>query len=164
MLYLTDSSGQFTYWSQRTRARPFNKGLRLDYFVCSKEMFTDEQLQGNVLKSEACDGLLENAECSSGIENVEGSEEPEQSDGMTACSKSDKKVKTRLKRAAPGALPAPAVTVAVEVKADAATVASDKIYSNPRNVKVVDSYILQDENDCSDHCPVVLILQVTPSA
>ena len=23
----------------RTRARPFNKGLRLDYFVCSQEMF-----------------------------------------------------------------------------------------------------------------------------
>jgi exonuclease III len=31
--------GQFTYWSVRTNARPENKGLRLDYFMCSRSMF-----------------------------------------------------------------------------------------------------------------------------
>jgi len=34
-----DAQGQFTYWSQRTFARPVNKGLRLDFFVCSSSMF-----------------------------------------------------------------------------------------------------------------------------
>ncbi|KAJ1381019.1 Endonuclease/exonuclease/phosphatase [Ochromonadaceae sp. CCMP2298] len=34
-----DAQGQFTYWSQRTFARPVNKGLRLDFFVCSSSMY-----------------------------------------------------------------------------------------------------------------------------
>lgn len=34
-----DHEGQFTYWSMRTNARPENKGLRLDYFMCSKTIF-----------------------------------------------------------------------------------------------------------------------------
>lgn len=38
-----DAKGQFTYWSQRTFARPSNKGLRLDYFICSKDMFRKEE-------------------------------------------------------------------------------------------------------------------------
>mmetsp|Transcript_24169 Transcript_24169/g.36250 ORF Transcript_24169/g.36250 Transcript_24169/m.36250 type:complete len:134 (-) Transcript_24169:32-433(-) len=33
-----NAEGQYTYWSQRTFAREPNKGLRLDYFVCSKSM------------------------------------------------------------------------------------------------------------------------------
>ncbi len=31
--------GQFTYWSQRTFARPVNCGIRLDYFICSQQLF-----------------------------------------------------------------------------------------------------------------------------
>lgn len=34
-----DARGQFTYWSQRTFARPVNRGIRLDYFICSNDMF-----------------------------------------------------------------------------------------------------------------------------
>jgi hypothetical protein len=34
-----------------------------------------------------------------------------------------------------------------------------KVYPNPTNVKVLDSYILPYENDCSDHCPIVLIVE-----
>lgn len=37
---LLDATGHFTYWSQRTFARNVNKGLRLDYFVCSNRMTT----------------------------------------------------------------------------------------------------------------------------
>lgn len=33
-----DKKGQFTYWSQRANGRPVNKGIRLDYFVCSNDM------------------------------------------------------------------------------------------------------------------------------
>lgn len=32
------ATGQFTYWSKRANGRPFNKGLRLDYFLCSDEV------------------------------------------------------------------------------------------------------------------------------
>eukprot|EP01034_Spumella_vulgaris_P032149 gene32149-39705_t len=37
--FYPDARGQFTYWSQRTFARPVNKGIRLDYFVCSNNMY-----------------------------------------------------------------------------------------------------------------------------
>jgi hypothetical protein len=37
--FVIAAKGQFTYWSQRTFAREPNKGLRLDYFVCSKSIF-----------------------------------------------------------------------------------------------------------------------------
>ncbi len=30
--------GQFTYWSQRAGNRPVNKGIRLDYFICSQSL------------------------------------------------------------------------------------------------------------------------------
>jgi exodeoxyribonuclease III len=33
--FYPSARGQFTYWSQRTFARPVNRGLRLDYFLCS---------------------------------------------------------------------------------------------------------------------------------
>mmetsp|Transcript_6332 Transcript_6332/g.6543 ORF Transcript_6332/g.6543 Transcript_6332/m.6543 type:complete len:401 (+) Transcript_6332:26-1228(+) len=36
--YHGDAKGQFTYWSQRMRNRDTNRGLRLDYFVCSNDM------------------------------------------------------------------------------------------------------------------------------
>ena len=31
--------GQYTYWSTRADNRPENKGLRIDYFVCSSTLF-----------------------------------------------------------------------------------------------------------------------------
>jgi len=36
-----DAKGHYTYWSQRAGNRAPNKGLRLDYFICSKELFED---------------------------------------------------------------------------------------------------------------------------
>lgn len=36
---MVGSRGQFTYWSQRTFARPVNRGLRLDYFLASPDLF-----------------------------------------------------------------------------------------------------------------------------
>ena len=35
---VADAKGQFTYWSARTFARGGNRGIRLDYFVCSDEL------------------------------------------------------------------------------------------------------------------------------
>jgi exonuclease III len=35
----TAAKGQFTYWSQRLFHRGPNKGIRLDYFICSNDMF-----------------------------------------------------------------------------------------------------------------------------
>ena len=39
--FYPEARGQFTYWSQRTFARPVNNGLRLDYFICSESLFDD---------------------------------------------------------------------------------------------------------------------------
>lgn len=38
-----DAKGHYTYWSQRAGNRQPNKGLRLDYFICSKRLFEDTQ-------------------------------------------------------------------------------------------------------------------------
>ncbi len=35
-----DAKNQFTYWSQRAFNRPGNKGIRLDYFICSPDLFS----------------------------------------------------------------------------------------------------------------------------
>ena len=37
-----DGKGHYSYWSQRAGNREPNKGLRLDYFICSQELMTDE--------------------------------------------------------------------------------------------------------------------------
>lgn len=86
-----DSKGQFTYWSTRMRNRETNKGLRLDYFICSQSMMTNSS---------------------------------------TSLSDETAEAATQLGRGSIGA-------------------------------KVVDSYILHDFGvDISDHCPVVLVLEV----
>ena len=36
-----DGKGHYSYWSQRAGNREPNKGLRLDYFICSKDLMTD---------------------------------------------------------------------------------------------------------------------------
>jgi hypothetical protein len=36
------AKGQYTYWSQRAGNRAPNKGLRLDYFICSKSLMEDD--------------------------------------------------------------------------------------------------------------------------
>merc|ERR1719442_254188 len=36
-----EGRGHYSYWSQRAGNRGPNKGLRLDYFVCSRELFDD---------------------------------------------------------------------------------------------------------------------------
>ena len=41
MLFFVDAKGQFTYWSVRAFNRPGNKGIRLDYFICSPDLFPD---------------------------------------------------------------------------------------------------------------------------
>jgi exonuclease III len=38
-LLILDARGQFTYWSQKFFARVPNRGLRLDYFICSPDLF-----------------------------------------------------------------------------------------------------------------------------
>ena len=37
-----DAKGHYSYWSQRAGNREPNKGLRLDYFICSASMMKDE--------------------------------------------------------------------------------------------------------------------------
>ena len=146
------AKGQFTYWSMRTRARPYNKGLRLDYFVCSQEMFGTPDvsiISGPVDESESSKVDAVEQEAVAGDADVEVVQ-------STTSSSSSKKAKGSRKRPAAEVEKGVEVEVAV-VKAETST--SHIVYPNPRDVKVVDSYVLADANDCSDHCPVVLVLQ-----
>lgn len=43
-----EHKGQFTFWSQRAGGRPVNKGLRLDYFLCSRTLFRKEEEDGGL--------------------------------------------------------------------------------------------------------------------
>eukprot|EP00122_Pirum_gemmata_P002538 Pgem_evm2s2286 len=40
--FYPDATGHFTYWSQRAMNRPWNRGLRLDYAVCSESLLKNE--------------------------------------------------------------------------------------------------------------------------
>jgi len=43
-----EAKGHYSYWSQRAGNRAVNKGLRLDYFVCSRDLFVnDDEGVGN---------------------------------------------------------------------------------------------------------------------
>ena len=148
MFVYVAASGQFTYWSMRTRARPFNKGLRLDYFVCSQEMFDtcsdDVKIEVEKIENEIKDELA--------IEKLE-----EEKEIVALKGKGGRKRKIETTTAA----------AAVPQIAEEKTILTDNLilqkkYENPRNVKVTDSYILYDINDCSDHCPITLILQLQP--
>ncbi len=44
-----DKKGIYTYWSQRAGNRAPNKGLRLDYFICSKKLFDSDEQDNKVL-------------------------------------------------------------------------------------------------------------------
>ena len=43
-----EGRGHYTYWSQRAGNRLPNKGLRLDYFICSKELMEDNDVPDDV--------------------------------------------------------------------------------------------------------------------
>ena len=40
--FYPEAKGNFTYWSQRSGNRKVNRGLRLDYFICSPSLFDDK--------------------------------------------------------------------------------------------------------------------------
>lgn len=41
-----EGRGHYSYWSQRAGNREPNRGLRLDYFICSKEMLLEDDIGG----------------------------------------------------------------------------------------------------------------------
>lgn len=43
-----DVADKFSYWSAKTKARPQNKGMRIDYFLCSSE-FINNVVESNML-------------------------------------------------------------------------------------------------------------------
>ena len=52
--FYPNSIGQYSYWSQRTFAREVNKGIRLDYFICSNSMAPDyeQEISKDTLRRE----------------------------------------------------------------------------------------------------------------
>lgn len=103
-----DARGQFTYWSQRTFARPVNKGLRLDYFLCSNDMLRSPKTSSPIFFHQ------------------EINENP--SIALSKKSKKETSNHAEILNKVPG---------------------------------VLDCYSLHGETvGCSDHCPVILILQL----
>ena len=139
----------------RTRARPYNKGLRLDYFVCSKEMFDIPDV--TVITADESESSARDAVEGKAAAAVADVETPQiTTSSSSSSSSSSKKVKSSRKR------PAHSEDEKVEIigVVEPVTSSSNNVYPNPTGVKVFDSYILADANDCSDHCPVVLVLQL----
>ena len=53
--------GAFSYWSQRARNRPFNRGLRLDYFLVEPALepaVADVQIRDDLEGSDHCPVVL----------------------------------------------------------------------------------------------------------
>eukprot|EP01039_Chlorochromonas_danica_P003244 gene3243-3554_t len=123
--------GQFTYWSQRTFARPVNKGIRLDYFICSNQFFPENSLanyQATFVESLKTIGT-------SAFNRT-----------TTTSSSTTTEVTTETE-----------IVVDVEEKAERREVDVEK---GPVP-GVVDCYPLPlDTVGCSDHCPVMLVLRV----
>lgn len=127
-----DARGQFTYWSQRTFARPVNKGIRLDYFICSTDMFppTSDCADGSSKKggssSRQSDGAA-SGEAEAEMGDAEG--------GPLGCGPSGEPERDVQ------ATPMPLIGIP-----------SPGVY---------DSYIIHSETvGCSDHCPVVLVVKL----
>jgi exonuclease III len=136
-----DAKGQFTYWSQRTFARPSNKGLRLDYFLCSKDMFRKEE------KAETMTLMIKDDD--DGRNDVDADVIDKEDTRRT-----------------------------VSVITTTSTIASSQVTSQNDNGDVIattnttttttlkspivyDCYIIhQDTIGVSDHCPVMLVLQL----
>ena len=55
--FYPEARGQFTYWSQRTFARPVNNGLRLDYFVCSESLFSTSSSSSSLSSSSSASSV-----------------------------------------------------------------------------------------------------------
>eukprot|EP00587_Corethron_hystrix_P006177 CAMPEP_0113313114 /NCGR_PEP_ID=MMETSP0010_2-20120614/9665_1 /TAXON_ID=216773 ORGANISM="Corethron hystrix, Strain 308" /NCGR_SAMPLE_ID=MMETSP0010_2 /ASSEMBLY_ACC=CAM_ASM_000155 /LENGTH=527 /DNA_ID=CAMNT_0000169057 /DNA_START=374 /DNA_END=1957 /DNA_ORIENTATION=- /assembly_acc=CAM_ASM_000155 len=47
-----DATGQYTYWSMRAGNKEVNKGMRLDYFVCSAAMLSEQENENNDNKAD----------------------------------------------------------------------------------------------------------------
>lgn len=135
---VTDARGAFTYWSQRTFARPVNKGIRLDYFLCSRNLFGDVDCTTSLASSAS-------SNCDDNNDNCQADE------SVSGKSKKKRKITTGEN---------------LESIDNEATLPKELTPANITNEPyphVHDSYILQDDTvGCSDHCPVVLVLKLSP--
>lgn len=135
-----DAKGQFTYWSQRTFARPSNKGLRLDYFICSKDMFRKEE------KEETMTLMIKNDD--DGGNDVD----PDVID----------KEDTRRTVSVVTATSTIASSQVTSHNGDGDVIATTNTTTTTLKSPIVyDCYIIhQDTIGVSDHCPVMLVLQL----
>lgn len=129
-----DAVGQFTYWSQRTFARPVNKGIRLDYFICSNAFFPEAAAAGGAGGGPegAAPGAGERARASELARNITGGTE------VTVATELD-----------------------VELLDQRTAQRTEMDMKSVPVPGVVDCKILHDETvGCSDHCPVLLTVRV----
>lgn len=128
--------------------------------MCSKEMFDDDDdvvviTEDNPSSSSSSSTAAGETELPDQVTEVQEKEEDKEEEKVIPKSKA----KASRKRAQP---PVESEKSVVEKSVVEETVKSPlpgRAYPNPTNVKVLDSYILPYENDCSDHCPIVLIVE-----
>lgn len=65
--FYPESAGQFTFWSAKTFARPVNRGLRLDYFLCSESLYPPPSSSLNMEVAEGQDREGSTPEPSPGV-------------------------------------------------------------------------------------------------
>ncbi len=133
IVFGVEARGMFTYWSQRTFARPINHGIRLDYFICSNDLFGvsdanassgNESAGSEVMTTEITTGISES------IENF------------------GKKVKRVKKMKEVQVVHEPRLLVATQ-------------HSSEAFPHIHDSYILHDDTvGVSDHCPAILVVRL----
>jgi len=147
-----DARGQFTYWSQRTFARPVNRGIRLDYFICSPDMFAHASTSSSSNSS--------SSSSSSSSRTIIGRSGGD--GGKDTQDTQDGDVEEEEGGPASAALPVP-----VSVPPDAVPVVVTPAHPQEEEFNAIpspgvyDSYILHaDTVGCSDHCPVVLVIKV----
>ena len=137
-----DAKGQFTYWSQRTFARPSNKGLRLDYFICSKDMFRKEEEKITLMMKD---------------------------DGDVDVDVIDTDDTTRISTIASSQVTSRDSDIDVIATTNTSTTPTAPTTTTPTGTTttpskypiVYDCYIIhQDTIGVSDHCPVMLVLQL----
>jgi hypothetical protein len=146
---ILDSRGQFTYWSQRSNGRPYNKGLRLDYFVCSDDMFPI----GVEVEIEVRNGMKNE---DNKLKGTVASDEHENSSSSSSTITSASTTKVNKKRKATSVDTVSSVEVVTTQTEDNIQIV--RIIPSISTTSVIDSYTLHAVNDCSDHCPVVLLL------
>ena len=129
-LYPT-ARGGFSYWSQRAMNRPVNKGIRLDYFICSND-------------------FISNIKAYDSTSNNSNNSKKNKKDVDSNKTVIEEVVQAQLQ----------SKNTAITIPSTVAHVDFEQLPSSTVPT-LVDSYMLPNDTiGSSDHCPIVLVIKV----